>query len=128
MYDLCKSQFWFSPKSTSDTVFDSKDLYDAQLPAFIDNCKAFDCVHHPTLINKMCNLNIHGKLQKWLIEYLAHRSHCCIANEAKSSKSTAQFYGHHHNEKYAHIFRPKQQTCWARQPCHATEGSGTTHL
>ena len=41
-----------------------KDLYDDRddgkiiSACFIDYCKAFDSVHHPTLIAKICNLNI----------------------------------------------------------------------
>ena len=96
---LSDSQFGFRPnRGTSEAVFSVlKDLYDARddgkitATCFIDYCKAFDSVHHPTLVRKICALNIHSKLKKWLMEYLAHRSHCAIANSARSEQSPVGF-------------------------------------
>ena len=96
---LCKTQFGFrKDRGTSDAVFNVvKDLFDARddkkitATCFIDFCKAFDSVHHPTLIRKICALNIHRKLKKWLMEYLAHRSHCTIANGKKSPSEPVNF-------------------------------------
>ena len=96
---LNKNQFGFCPgRGTSDAVFAVlKNLYDNRddgkitSACFIDYCKAFDSVHHPTLIDKICNLNILGKLKKWLMEYLAHCSHCMIANNSKSDQSNVSF-------------------------------------
>ena len=79
---MCKTQFGFRPdKGTSDAVFYVlKDLYAAGDDGMIaaaclsDYCKAFDCVHHPTLMREICALNIHRKLKMWPMEYLAHRA------------------------------------------------------
>ena len=54
---LCETQFGFRPdRGTADAVFHVvKDLFEARddglvtIACFIDFCKAFDCVHHPTL-------------------------------------------------------------------------------
>ena len=96
---FCKTQFGFRKnKGTSDAVFHvAKDLFDARddgkvtAACYIDFCKAFDSVHHPTLLKKICALNIHRKIKKWLMEYLAHRSHCTIANGHKSPSAPVNF-------------------------------------
>ena len=96
---LSKTQFGFRPKrGTSDAVFNVlKDLYDARddgmvtATCFIDFCKAFDSVHHMTLSHKICQLNIHGKLKRWLMEYLAHRGHVTVANGKKSDHAPVKF-------------------------------------
>ena len=96
---LNDSQFGFRPnRGTSDAIFNVlKDLYDARddgkvtIACYIDFCKAFDSVHHLTLIHKICQLNVHSKIKKWLMEYLAHRSHSTIANGKVSNQSNVSF-------------------------------------
>ena len=96
---LSKTQFGFRKgRGTSDAVFNVvRDLFEARedgkvtAACYIDFCKAFDSVHHPTLIKKICSLNISRKLKKWLMEYLAHRSHCTIANGTKSDNAPVKF-------------------------------------
>ena len=41
------------------------------LSVFIDLKKAFDTVHHPTIIKKMEKLGIRGAVGKWLKSYLS---------------------------------------------------------
>lgn len=96
---LCATQFGFRPgRGTSDAVFNVvKDLYEYRdegyvtAACFIDFCKAFDCVHHPSLISKIAKLKINGRLKKWLTEYLSHRSHQTMANGIRSTKSEVNF-------------------------------------
>ena len=43
------------------------------LAAFVDFRKAFDCVQHQTLLNKLSAINIDGKVIDWFESYLTDR-------------------------------------------------------
>ena len=40
------------------------------LAAFVDFCKAFDCVQHPVLLKKLSVLGLDDKLVQWFASYL----------------------------------------------------------
>ena len=53
---------------------------------FIDFRKAFDCVCHNTLIEKLTNTNTGPQTIKWVTDYLSNRHQCVLANNNKSNK------------------------------------------
>ena len=67
-----------------EALFETRDEGKVTVAGFLDFCKAFDSVHHATLMHKVHLLNIHGALKKWLTDYLGHRSHKKIANNSRS--------------------------------------------
>lgn len=40
---------------------------------FLDQAKAFETAHHPTLIKKLFNAGVTGKENKWFQSFLAYR-------------------------------------------------------
>ena len=44
----------------------------------IDYSKAFDSVHHPTLLNKLCQSTLHPNIIRWLTAYLRGRTCACL--------------------------------------------------
>ena len=61
---------------------------DAGLPtlaAYIDFRKAFDCVQHGILINKLANLNFGRTIIDWVTSYLTDRKQRVLANGENSS-------------------------------------------
>ena len=66
---------------------------DAGLPTlatFIDFRKAFDCVQHPTLLNKLLQFNLGDSIIGWVRSYLASRTQRVYANNTYSSYMTIQ--------------------------------------
>ena len=55
------------------------------LAAFIDFRKAFDCVQHPVLLDKLSALGLNGKVIDWFTSYLENRRQRVLANDTYSS-------------------------------------------
>ena len=51
---------------------------------FLDLKKAFDTVHHGTLINKLSKSGINGPELDWFKSYLSERYRVCKINEEQS--------------------------------------------
>ena len=69
------------------TDYVSKKM-DAGLPtiaAFVDFRKAFDCVQHPILLEKLGQLGVHQSMIKWFRSYLSGRKQRVLANDVYSS-------------------------------------------
>ena len=58
------------------------------LAAFIDFRKAFDCVQHPILLDKLSTIGIDEKAVKWFESYLTGREQRVLANNIYSSHQT----------------------------------------
>ena len=61
---------------------------DTKLPTlstFIDFRKAFDCVQHPILLDKLSQLNVDGEVLNWVRSYLASRGQRVYANDTYSA-------------------------------------------
>ena len=61
---------------------------DAKLPTlvtYIDFRKAFDCVQHPILLEKLSRLNLDESIVAWANSYLSSRSQRVYANDAYSN-------------------------------------------
>ena len=52
----------------------------------IDFSKAFDSIHHPTLLNKIANSSLHPNYVRWLATYLRGRTASCLYQSAMSPK------------------------------------------
>ena len=62
--------------------------FDSRLPtiaASIDFKKAFDCVQHPVLLNKLADLNLSTEVREWVKSYLTDRKQRVLANNVYSS-------------------------------------------
>ena len=55
------------------------------LAAFIDFRKAFDCVQHPVLLDKLAELGLHPEVLEWFKSYLTGRKQRVLANNSYSS-------------------------------------------
>ena len=69
------------------TNFISKKM-DSKIPtlaAFIDFRKAFDCVQHTVLLDKLKQLNVKDEVQDWVRNYLLERKQRVLANGTYSS-------------------------------------------
>ena len=55
------------------------------IAAFIDFRKAFDCVQHCVLLEKLSNLGIDGSVVNWVTSYLSNRKQRVYANNSYSS-------------------------------------------
>ena len=51
----------------------------------IDFAKAFDTVHHPTLLRKLLDTPLHSNWTRWLFTYLRGRKAACLYQSATSS-------------------------------------------
>ena len=72
------------------TTFINKKM-DVRLPTlavFIDFRKAFDCVQHPILLNKLASLNICNEVLALFKSYLENREQKVLANNVFSSAQT----------------------------------------
>ena len=58
------------------------------LATFIDFRKAFDCVQHPMLLEKLLHLHLDKSVVSWVKSYLASRSQRVLANGSYSSFET----------------------------------------
>ena len=61
---------------------------DNRLPTvavFIDFKKAFDCVQHPILLDKLGAMNLDETVTNWIKDYLTHRQQRVLANDTYSS-------------------------------------------
>ena len=52
----------------------------------IDFSKAFDSIHHPTLLNKICSSHLHPNIIRWLTCYLRGRTAACRYLSALSKR------------------------------------------
>ena len=55
------------------------------LAVYVDFRKAFDCVQHPVLLEKLANLNLSGSVVDWVDSYLSNRKQQVYANDTYSS-------------------------------------------
>ena len=65
--------------------------FDAKLPTlavFIDFKKAFDCVQHPILLEKLSGMNLDESVTDWVRSYLMDRQQRVFANNTYSSYQT----------------------------------------
>ena len=69
------------------TSFVSKkmDTKQSTIATFIDFKKAFDCVQHPILLDKLGKMNLDVKLLDWVKSYLSERQQRVLANGNYSS-------------------------------------------
>ena len=58
------------------------------IAVFIDFKKAFDCVDHDILLDKLCTTNLGPSTINWLKDYLANRQQHVIANNLESTTLT----------------------------------------
>ena len=66
---------------------------DAGLPiiaTYLDFRKAFDCVQHPTLLDKLAKMNLGDSIIEWVRSYLSLRMQRVFANNTFSSYMTIQ--------------------------------------
>ena len=70
----------------TNEAFISTDVGNATTAITIDYSKAFDLVDHSTLINKLVELGVRGKLIKLIISFLSDRSHYTKINGIKSDQ------------------------------------------
>ena len=68
-------------QNVSDSMSNRKQV-DA---VYTDFSKAFDKVHHNTLLVKLGNIGIHGNLLRWITSYIFNRSQCVKINNCSSS-------------------------------------------
>lgn len=65
------------------STLDSRGRLDA---VYTDLSKAFDKVHHPTLLVKLERFGVHGSLLRWLTSYISFRTMCVIVNNFESKR------------------------------------------
>ena len=58
------------------------------LAVFVDFWKAFDCVQHPILIEKLSRLGLNAKVVEWFKSYLRDRKQQVLANNVRSTFQT----------------------------------------
>lgn len=58
------------------------------LGLFIDFAKAFDCVHHSILLQKLQRYGIRGKAYEWVASYLNNRTQKVIVNDTSSEATS----------------------------------------
>lgn len=68
-------------QSTIDSMSNRKQV-DA---VYTDFSKAFDKIHHNTLLVKLENIGVHGSLLRWVTSYVQNRSQCVKINNVTSS-------------------------------------------
>ena len=66
-------------------IYKNLDNKTPTLPVFIDFKKAFDCVQHPVLLEKLRSLNLDATVTDWVKNYLTNRQQRVFANGTYSS-------------------------------------------
>ena len=92
---LSPDQYGFRKKrSTTDAIMDqlefiykNLDNNDIVVSIFMDYSKAFDCLDHDILANKLDAYGVRGIAKQWFISYLSHRSQYVSVNNTTSSLS-----------------------------------------
>ena len=69
-------------------IYEKMDRKLPVLAAFIDFRKAFDCVQHPVLINKLSSIGLDSRTLGWFTSYLSNRQQYVLANNTHSSLMT----------------------------------------
>ena len=69
----------------SNKITQALEKKEHTIAIFCDLRKAFDCVHHKTLLNKMCKLGVRGIELKWFQSYLENRQQFVHCNDKSSS-------------------------------------------
>ena len=77
-----------SISQVTDFINKKMDSRTPTLAAFIDFRKAFDCVQHPVLMNKLSQLNLDDSVLDWVRSYLSDRDQRVLANGVYSSALT----------------------------------------
>ena len=85
---ISDNQFGFRSKhstisallSTVDELYSSLDTDNIVAGIFLDISKAFDCVNHSILLDKLYNYGIRGKLFSWFDSYLKNRKQYTCVN------------------------------------------------
>ena len=99
MEQLSENQFGYQTgKGTVDAVYrlvntisEAKDVGQYTGVAYLDLRKAFDCVHHGVLLNRLKKLGLAPNILAWLHDYLDGRSQCTCFGNASSSVSSVKF-------------------------------------
>ena len=68
-----------------DEIYKAHDKDDDVFCRYPDFSKAFDCVQHPLLLNKLRSFGIDGNLLRSLASYLTNREQCVKAERCLSS-------------------------------------------
>lgn len=95
---LTNFQHGFRPGKSTDTasaemldkVYNSLDRGHDTLGIFFDLSKAFDCVDHRLLIEKMNHYGIRGIAGDWFSSYLSNRKQHVVINNNKETQSSWQ--------------------------------------
>ena len=68
-----------------DEIYKAHDMDDDVFCLNLDFSKAFDCVQHPILLNKLRSFGIGGNLLRLLASFLTNREQCVKAKSCLSS-------------------------------------------
>lgn len=72
--------------SLIDCVVNGLERREKVLTIFLDLSKAFDCVHHATLLHQLWTCGVRGLPHKWLSSYLSDRYQCVQVANTLSGK------------------------------------------
>ena len=90
---LTESQYGFRKNHSTtyltldlfDKIFDSKSKSNTPAIIFLDIKKAFDCVDHEILLNKLKFYGVDGTVILWFESYLSNRRQCTKFHGCKST-------------------------------------------
>lgn len=74
-------------EEVSDFLNEAIDQNEFACALFLDATKAFDCVHHGILCDKLYNYGIRGPFLSLLTNYLADRSQTVVIGKVRSARS-----------------------------------------